>query len=167
MLVKFFGIMKLDFLSNIHNFFFFFSECNGAIISENIILTTAHCVKDPYQADSKKGDITVLLGDSASDETIKIVVDSFLIHPDYSNVTFENNLALLQLSEAITFNELIQPLASPILHKEDMKIIEENTKTAEEFKILQIFTAQLPIIHRLRKNSNFFTQKKLEKLEYS
>ena len=95
----------------------------------------------------------MLLGDSSSDETIKIGVDSFLIHPDYSNVTFENNLALLQLSEAIQFNELIQPLASPELHIEDMK----NMKTTEEFKILQIFTAQFPIIHRLRKNSNFFT----------
>ena len=84
-----------------------FRECNGAIISKSIILTTAHCVKDPFKASSKINDITVLLGDSSSEETIKIVVESFLVHPDYSNVTFENNMALLQLSEEIKFNELI------------------------------------------------------------
>ena len=99
----------------------------------------------------------MLLGDSSSDETIKIGVESFLIHPDYSNVTFENNLALLQLSEAIQFNEVIQPLASPTIYQENMKNTEE-FKTTGEFKILQKFISRFPIIHRLRKNSNFFTQ---------
>ena len=130
-----------------------FRECNGAIISKSIILTTAHCVKDPFKASSKINDITVLLGDSSSEETIKIVVESFLVHPDYSNVTFENNMALLQLSEEIKFNELIRPIA--VSTKDQTENIDE--KLTEEIKILRKFTALFPIIHRLRKNSNFFT----------
>ena len=93
------------------------------------------------------------MGDSASEETIKIVVDSFLIHPDYNNVTFENNMAILSLSEEIKFNELIRPIAAL---KQD-KVEEISEKITEEIKILRKFTTLFPIIHQLRKNSNFFT----------
>jgi hypothetical protein len=110
-------------------------------------------VKDPFKASSKINDIPVLLGDSSSEETIKIVVESFLVHPDYSNVTFENNMALLQLSEEIKFNELIRPIA--VSTQGQTENIDE--KLTEEIKILRKFTALFPIIHRLRKNSNFFT----------
>ena len=62
-------------------------------------------------------------------------------------------MALLQLSEEIEFNELIRPIA--VSTKDQTENIDE--KLTEEIKILRKFTALFPIIHRLRKNSNFFT----------
>ena len=57
--------------------------------------------------------ITAILGnlDWTSDRADKIEVKTILIHPDYKDQ--ENDIALLKLSEDLSFNEFLQPIALP------------------------------------------------------
>jgi hypothetical protein len=113
-------------------------ECGGAIISENMILTAAHCVESGWSEFSrgseysKKSGIFVAIGHSTLDKGIsRLKVESKLIHPNYLryNITqyeegvfdlYEDtklvanaDIALLKLSEDLKFNKEIQPIALP------------------------------------------------------
>ena len=101
-----------------------YSSCGGAIISENMISTAAHCVKDRWSEFnsgheySKKTAIFVNVGR----HTITVKVKSKLIHPNFFmylhkdlsiNWVYNNDIALLELSEDLIFNDKIQPIALP------------------------------------------------------
>ena len=99
------------------------ANCGGVIISENMILTAAHCVERGWlefsrgSEYSKKTGIFVEIGHSSLDQSISVKVKSKLIHPNYFG-NHERNLyiydiALLELSEDLKFNEEIQPIGLP------------------------------------------------------
>ena len=95
-------------------------SCGGAIISENIILTAAHCVDDGWakysrNSEFKKTVILVRIGNPSLNQSIKVRVESLLIHPKYSNNSIlpDRDIALLKLSQDLKFNEEIQPIALP------------------------------------------------------
>ena len=67
--------------------------CGGSILTENVIITAAHCVLDASK-------ITVLVGhpNITSDEIFATSVKSVIIHPDYNrDGKGFYDLALLQL----------------------------------------------------------------------
>ena len=101
--------------------------CGGAIISENMILTAAHCVvplplppllsklNNIRFLEFKKEAILVKIGHSSLNHSITVRVKSKLVYPDYIS-DFDiniNDIALLELSEDLKFNEEIQPIALP------------------------------------------------------
>ena len=96
--------------------------CGGVIISENIILTAAHCVEDGWSESdrgreySKKTGMFIKIGHSLSSQGISVKVKSKLIHPNHGNIEkngYTYDIALLQLSEDLRFNVEIQPIALP------------------------------------------------------
>ena len=126
------------------------SACFGTIISKNIIFTQVHCIKDPYSSFEEDFELSsVMVTFGKSDEKTEIAVKSFVIHPDYSNITFENNVALLKLSKDIEFNEYIRPIASQTGNRRTGSNLTD-TKITEEIKMLRSFTAFFPVIHKLR-----------------
>ena len=80
------------------------SICGGSIISENVILTAAHCVTNTSK-------IWIQMGHSnmSSEEAIEKKVKSALIHPDYnpSSKLKLNDIALLKLNEDLIFDTKI------------------------------------------------------------
>ena len=63
-------------------------KCGGSIISEDVILTAAHCVTDTSRILVKMGHSTI-----NSEESIDMTVKSVLLHPDYEASKALNDIA--------------------------------------------------------------------------
>ena len=85
-------------------------ECGGSILTENVIITAAHCVLNVSK-------ITVLVGhpNITSEEIFATSVKSVIIHPDYNHDKnlMLHDIALLQLHTNLSFTKSIQPIALP------------------------------------------------------
>ncbi|XP_050090409.1 phenoloxidase-activating factor 2-like [Anopheles aquasalis] len=73
--------------------------CNGALISERAVLTTAYCLESyGGRADRLLKDVRVRVGHT---------------HPDYSDFSLINNIAVLELANAVQYGPTIQPVCLP------------------------------------------------------
>ena len=96
------------------------TTCGGAIISENMILTAAHCVEYGWADHNKNSEyqkiaMVVKIGHSSLNHGIIVRVKSKLIYPkhfEYKKMALYD-IALLELSEDLKFNKEIQPIALP------------------------------------------------------
>jgi len=90
----------------------FWYFCGGTIIDSKTILTAAHCY---YGDDLNRDDFfiaagAVHLGDSSAQTAY---VESITLHESYNPVTLNNDIAILKLKTALTFNEKVRPACLP------------------------------------------------------
>ncbi|XP_050518673.1 trypsin-1-like [Diabrotica virgifera virgifera] len=84
--------------------------CGGALVDEETVITAAHCFNDV------SGRITILAGTAdLTQEGTSIKVKSILIHENYNPDvgSLDHDIAILKLSEKITFSDKIQPINLP------------------------------------------------------
>ena len=119
-----------------------FGYCGGAIISENMILTAAHCVERGWSEYSKGSNfketaVLVRIGHSSLKAVSSVKVKSKIIHPNYFRYLYEDkiiglvyikksDIALLELSEDLKFNEKIQPIALPDEDFDEMNYLDKS-----------------------------------------
>ncbi|XP_062703555.1 serine protease gd-like [Aedes albopictus] len=83
--------------------------CGVTILTEQFVLTAAHCTYDRWQrlpADR----VFIKVGISNLNSPEEFNVDKIIRHEEYDKHTFENDIALLMLSFEITYTSYIQPI---------------------------------------------------------
>ncbi|XP_053664029.1 ovochymase-2-like [Anopheles marshallii] len=82
--------------------------CGGTIVTSWLVIGSAHCVK-PYRSEI----LAVQYGVNdltQKESTNRCRVESIIIHPDYRAPDFSDDIALLQLQDAIPIGTLARPI---------------------------------------------------------
>uniref|UniRef100_A0A096M5R1 MBL associated serine protease 1 n=1 Tax=Poecilia formosa TaxID=48698 RepID=A0A096M5R1_POEFO len=99
---------------------------SGALLSQSWILTAAHVLRsqrrDATVVPVVPHHVKVFLGlHSLRDKQTSTgrSVDQIVLHPDFQPDNYNNDIALLRLSEAAEFNRLVRPVCLPPAHQQD------------------------------------------------
>ncbi|CAH1723407.1 unnamed protein product [Aphis gossypii] len=85
-------------------------NCGGTLISEQFVLTAAHCTHSTLGTPVRVrlGDLN-LQNDNDGAHPVELLVDEILIHPEYNKTSKYNDIALLRLDNTVKFNDHIRP----------------------------------------------------------
>merc|ERR1712226_1041307 len=87
--------------------------CGGTIVNKKFVITAAHCW------DSRMTNLRVIVGehnvfcDGVNEGGKVINVKKATMHPDYNKKTMDNDIAVLELSEELTFTDKVKPACLP------------------------------------------------------
>merc|ERR1711997_1019677 len=86
--------------------------CGGTIVNKKFVITAAHCW------DSRFTNLRVIVGEHSICDGINeggkvISVKTATMHPNYNKKTMDNDIAVLELSEELTFTDKIKPACLP------------------------------------------------------
>lgn len=78
--------------------------CGGAILSQQWVLTSGHCV-----AGRQEGEFVAVAGSVSLRDGTGNVVKKVFVHPEFVADGLQNDIALLQVASNFVFNMIVQP----------------------------------------------------------
>ena len=88
-----------------------FVECVGSLISHNVVLTAAHCIKTFETDDTELKRVKLGHANLMSEDLIEVEVESIQVHPGWNGRIAD--IALIMLTEDLEFNSNVQPISLP------------------------------------------------------
>merc|ERR1711962_1369210 len=92
--------------------------CGGTIVNKRFVITAAHCYNSMFTK------MEVIVGehnecDGVNEGGKLIKVKKMTLHPDYNSRTIDNDIAVLELAEDLTFTKKIKPACLPSSETKD------------------------------------------------
>jgi len=89
--------------------------CGGSIISNQHILTAAHCTFDQSGQRLAPSQVRVLLGEHDTTDSVADIrtISAITRHPNYDASTVNNDLSIFTLTSPITFSSIMAPVCLP------------------------------------------------------
>lgn len=110
---------RFSYVASVRHNMFNFHMCNGVILNDRWILSSARCVDD-FDVNT----IEVQYGESEPYEVKRNAVRYIFVHPDFEHNTIKNNIALLITSGKIGFvPHIIAPIDLQILPVDDGEVV--------------------------------------------
>uniref|UniRef100_A0AAG5CNX1 Peptidase S1 domain-containing protein n=1 Tax=Anopheles atroparvus TaxID=41427 RepID=A0AAG5CNX1_ANOAO len=150
--------------------------CGGTVLDNNVVLTAAHCLQTPSGLIGRD-QVTVQVGRNrlklADDRTKEHEVLDMFVHPGYTAVSVDNDIAIIRLATDITYTNYIQPIClwdrgedlTPVVGSRGFVVgfgIDESNRPPGSLR-----EAQLPVVSNfqcVRSNPNFFGPTLTEKM---
>ena len=90
----------------------FCSTCGGTIVNKRFVVTAAHCWEP------EETDLWVIVGehnvcDGVNEGGKRVKVKKITSHPDYDKGSMNNDIAVLELVEDLTFTDKVKPACLP------------------------------------------------------
>ncbi|KFB47114.1 AGAP005642-PA-like protein [Anopheles sinensis] len=88
--------------------------CGGALLSSNYVLTAGVCVEGTSGGVVVLGALNLQNEAEAGQVRITFAAGNVRLHEEFLGVIFRNNIAVIRLSESVTFSDRIQPVRLPV-----------------------------------------------------